>query len=81
MTTIQDSILYRLAGAEEAKLKAKQGKKKKLQVWKITIVNDQSIYNKALHSYVIYMSAKAGQTAGPKFLREPFYFSLLSSDF
>ena len=30
--TIQDSIRQRLAGAEEAKLKAKTGKKKKLQV-------------------------------------------------
>ena len=32
MMTIQDSIRQRLAGAEEAKLKAKAGKKKKLQV-------------------------------------------------
>ena len=33
MMTIQDSIRQRLAGAEEAKLKAKAGKKKKLQVF------------------------------------------------
>jgi hypothetical protein len=32
MTTIQESIRERRAGAEEAKLKAKQGKKKKMQV-------------------------------------------------
>ena len=32
MTTIQDSISQRLAGAEEAKQKAKSGKKKKVQV-------------------------------------------------
>ena len=35
MTTIQDSISQRLAGAEEAKQKAKSGKKKKVQVSKI----------------------------------------------
>jgi hypothetical protein len=32
MTTIQESIRERLAGAEEAKLKAKHGKKRKMQV-------------------------------------------------
>jgi len=49
MTTIQDSILYRLAGAEEAKLKAKQGKKKKLQVRKIIIINDLISFKKKNH--------------------------------
>jgi hypothetical protein len=37
MTTIQESIRERRAGAEEAKLKAKQGKKKKMQV--ISLIN------------------------------------------
>ena len=32
MTTIQESIRERLAGAEEAQMKAKLGKKKKIQV-------------------------------------------------